>query len=868
MKQSKLGKSTFLPKVIDKKEGILSLPPSVINSEINNNIPIENLSSLIRIPTVDQSSTSINKNYTPPLPSIHRIKANALSKSQHTTNQKFPTNPIVRDTTNSSQNVEPFYNTNEIQSQRFPTQSQGFPTQSQGVPTQSQGFLTQSQGFPTQSQGFPVPSQGFQSQGITNQFQNFPGASFATSSASRGTSRENMLSQTATKSQGIINNSNIFIPPGSAFMSKLAYPKLELQKHQIESFNYIKDHILKDNFYYIDGSGMGRGKTFIALCLAIILNLKIFVVCPSIAISVWTTEIEKYGVSSNLCKDGNSLAGVKNGKPCVMTYETFTSTKNHQPKHGLFTRNEENSLKERFTATDLLSKIITEGTLFIFDEAQNCLSETANHFHAVKCITDAVRARFEIGRWMSTNKSRVGLLSGTMIDQPKFCVALCKLLGYISTSNMTAVNQLKEISRKMNPVDFQIFLNNNPFLDSRNPDKIQEYILTMFVDVIRPKVMSIMPEDTGENKTYTKDVKDIYLPMTEEEQKYYTDSIFELYFHLSKNFKKVQREIAELNIDIEGITNLNSNSETSLGKVIQAIRSIQMSKANSILRAVDQILTSRYFDAVTGQELFPKIALYASYYEVIDYYKNVLAPYHPIEITGRINQSNRDIGISHFQEDNNNYRVIISNIKVGSVGISLNDKHGTRPRIAFINPDYWVKALQQTTGRFARYGTIGTAVIRVAYGNVGGVQEVPIAKVVMSKGKHMKKFHKEQGILFPGEYPSEIYKYVQAIKIPQWNVYDKNGTSVPEPEIKMLDFAKSSLSTFITDLVTDEKKNYLDSILPTESSLIVDGKVIDSERIITPSRTENVLNNIPISQNQQIPQISVDQLVSMFESIS
>jgi len=139
---------------------------------------------------------------------------------------------------------------------------------------------------------------------------------------------------------------------------------------------------------------------------------------------------------------------------------------------------------------------------------------------------------------------------------------------------------------------------------------------------------------------------------------------------------------------------------------------------------------------------------------------------------------------------------------------------------------------------------------------------------VMSKGKHMKKFHKEQGILFPGEYPSEIYKYVQAIKIPQWNVYDKNGTSVPEPEIKMLDFAKSSLSTFITDLVTDEKKNYLDSILPTESSLIVDGKVIDSERIITPSRTENVLNNIPISQNQQIPQISVDQLVSMFESIS
>jgi len=84
----------------------------------------------------------------------------------------------------------------------------------------------------------------------------------------------------------------------------------------------------------------------------------------------------------------------------------------------------------------------------------------------------------------------------------------------------------------------------------------------------------------------------------------------------------------------------------------------------------------------------------------------------------------------------------------------------------------------------------------------------------------------------------------------------------------MLDFAKSSLSTFITDLVTDEKKNYLDSILPTESSLIVDGKVIDSERIITPSRTENVLNNIPISQNQQIPQISVDQLVSMFESIS
>lgn len=586
--------------------------------------------------------------------------------------------------------------------------------------------------------------------------------------------------------------------------------KLQIQKHQIKAYNLVKDVILKDNFYYLDGSSMGRGKTYLAFAIAITYGLKLFVVCPSIVTTAWKKGIKEYNVPCYYIDN----------EPCVITYSSFISRKGSQPKHGLLRRRDIDFMENKkniFEPTDLLTEVIEMGTLFIFDECQNCLSPSSTSFFAVKCITNLVRNKFNFQKYSKANLTRVGFLSGTMVDQPKFCIALCNLLGIIYDSNLTKDTELEpsglkqalKFAEEKNPYDFKIFSEENKVRKYLNPKEASEYILDLFVSVIKPKVMCIMTEDSDEKESYIKDVKDIYLQMTEEEEEIYQKAVNTLKQVIKPDLKQLSYEIEVNNIDYEG----DDVNEARLGKQILMIREIQLSKAPSIVRTTIAILESIVIDIKLNIQLFPKVILFSSFYWVIDYYKKHLSMYNPLEITGRIPQNQRDEAINLFQSPNSKRRLMLSNIRVGSVGIGLHDITGIFPRIVLINPDYYVKSLQQTGGRIARFGTKGIAVIRNVYGNINGTNiETPITRVISSKGKFMKKFHKEQGILFPGDYPSEFYKITQPINIPQWDVYYSltNLTKVPEPDIKLVNFTTDE---GYQDQKEKEKNDYINSML-------------------------------------------------------
>ena len=71
--------------------------------------------------------------------------------------------------------------------------------------------------------------------------------------------------------------------------------KLKLRPNQIEHFQRVAK-ILSNFYFYIDGSEMGTGKTYIATALAITYNLPCIVVCPMTARKTWSNVFSKYNI--------------------------------------------------------------------------------------------------------------------------------------------------------------------------------------------------------------------------------------------------------------------------------------------------------------------------------------------------------------------------------------------------------------------------------------------------------------------------------------------------------------------------------------------------------------------------------------------
>ncbi len=82
-------------------------------------------------------------------------------------------------------------------------------------------------------------------------------------------------------------------------------------------------------------------------------------------------------------------------------------------------------------------------------------------------------------------------------------------------------------------------------------------------------------------------------------------------------------------------------------------------------------------------------------------------------IYGEQDIKDRNKNIEDFQADRQ--RVIISNIKAGSAGISLNDQHGNFPRVSIISPTWSAQDLVQTLGRIFRAKTKSKVVQRIIF---------------------------------------------------------------------------------------------------------------------------------------------------------
>lgn len=529
-------------------------------------------------------------------------------------------------------------------------------------------------------------------------------------------------------------SSTTLTPPPAPVQTQLAPQKPQFATIQLRE--YQKPHydrlmkMLDKNFFATDGSEMGLGKTIVGIQIALTRNLPVVVVAPTAARAVWYNEMNKYG-----CPYFNI-----NGGP-VITYESLRGTKKYPPKHGLLDRHDvidhslpSKPLKTVFNPTTTLHNMIDAGILFIFDECHKAKNKSDQN-DAVRAIIQAIYSR--------GGRSRFLLSSGTPMDKSTQVITFLRTINFIrhrnlytmtnGTPKMEGINELNQWAIRLAPEKAYEFMSRRMSPAPRNKKTSAAYVIDMFLEVLKPEIMSIMiKSNTG---SATKDVKNGYYILDEEQNAIYKEGV--------KTFTSILR--------YDPITGEVDRSR--LKDAVETLHKMQKAKTKAMIRVARELLSK---PDENGN--WRKVALFADYFDCIDEMKEGLKDFNPLELTGNVNQNKRPGIVELFQQPNHNHRLLIANPLVGGIAISLHDTDGRFPRYALIMPGFRINELLQTVGRFDRDGIVGVAIVRFFYG-LSGTDESNVFESLVNKGEFMSKLLAEQKVgkqRFPNDYESVI----------------------------------------------------------------------------------------------------------------
>ena len=148
------------------------------------------------------------------------------------------------------------------------------------------------------------------------------------------------------------------------------------------------------------------------------------------------------------------------------------------------------------------------------------------------------------------------------------------------------------------------------------------------------------------------------------------------------------------------------------------------------------------------------------YRESIDIVSEALKDYNALVMTGDDDISLRKEKMIKFQEYNTNYRIFITQMRVGGVGIDLHDTNGKFPRIALMSSTTFEhNLLIQAEARIFRGGVKSDAIIFYIFGKLEGkeefVREERIINNLMVKSDVVRYMYQSNEKL-PGEYDEII----------------------------------------------------------------------------------------------------------------
>ena len=430
----------------------------------------------------------------------------------------------------------------------------------------------------------------------------------------------------------------------------------KLKRHQMEHYNNLVQ-ALKMQRYVCDSSLMGSGKTYTAVATCLRLGLSLTVVCPKSVVPTWKQVSKVFGIPA-----------------FIINYTKL------QMNNPLLVKGD----KWKYIPTEFAKERIRQGTLLVFDEAQN-MKNKSNRFDA------GVMLAKEIYK-VENKRSRVMLLSATAVDKMEQLENVCRLLGIIKSDTLARY----DIQRGYILTGLSEFLDACPikesekkyYLKSINKTNKFQRLFDLFLIHIKPKCFFSMPNPEIEG---TLDVKNGYYYISKEA----TVKMGELMGNLNTILYQIEKfQEGQIKWDP------NNNPWTHLKNCYKKMEHI---KAKDMCIEAKKLLVPNKKN---------KVVLVYFYTQSITDSAETLKDYNPLILNGKT--KDREETIRLFNEDPK-HRVLVCNLKVGSEGISLHDTIGDSPRFMLISPNWFVMHMHQVSYRIYRTGTIGTATVRYFY---------------------------------------------------------------------------------------------------------------------------------------------------------
>lgn len=149
-----------------------------------------------------------------------------------------------------------------------------------------------------------------------------------------------------------------------------------------------------------------------------------------------------------------------------------------------------------------------------------------------------------------------------------------------------------------------------------------------------------------------------------------------------------------------------------------------------------------------------KVVIFLSFKESLRMIMRNLAYLNPVSITGEHNctEDVRNNILAKFNEDNNNYNLLLIISQIGSDGIELDDKFGNRPRIGIAYPDFFNTRFSQCPARILRRFTMSNSLFFFIFMNQNKCHEESVTKSIKNKSKIMDETIRQNGLVPPVYY--------------------------------------------------------------------------------------------------------------------
>lgn len=514
--------------------------------------------------------------------------------------------------------------------------------------------------------------------------------------------------------------------------------EVKLKYRQIDHVEKL-NNILDNNFYCLDLSSMGSGKTHIISKIVQMRKINnVFIVCPKSVIPTW----EKAAILYN-------LPILDNG---IITYESFKTDK----PNGLLKINTietEKFFDKIYSTTKKLDTLIKDGCIFIFDEFQKSKNENTSTYIACKTLILRVKYFFEL----KYSNSKIILSTGTIIDKEIQASGFMKLVGiqtidklYYNTKGTFQYDkygfmEILKYCESLDKIETKKALKEGSTMDDGTTLLCKETIYKVIYMLFYRVVLKFF-SSTMELPCYPVpiDIKNGYYNLSDIRTKKLNIEITKLKDALFYSIKDgtIFSKYTILDYD----DNEDNNVDITIGAISTYLKNIEFQKLEIIIREAITILES-------NKNI--KVPIILNYINNINIVYKILEKYNPLVLTGKNTQSERKTIIEKFNEQNNNHRVYIGQLIASSSGIELDDKSGNFPRYPLISPNYSAIASHQVNYRFYRCGTSSIPVIRYIYAK-NAILEKSILNAYQKKSNILKTISEINNIKYPGDYEEYI----------------------------------------------------------------------------------------------------------------